>query len=1525
VSHLTPKQRTTLGNLVGRKCTIHCLLDKVETEALWDTGAQVSVLSKNYLAKHFPTLEVRPIADLLGDNSLDLRAANGTEIPYAGWVEITFELYKDNTHNVLVPFLVSTQQLDLPIIGYNVIEEIVKGYSVDSDNTLTSSLSSSFSAESVKQNVPKLVHFIQSSTKSELCDLKTIKKNVIVPKCSAVKVTCRANTSYIDESIPALFEPDLTRNWPSGLEINETLVKLQHGTSSRVEIEVFNDTQHDITLNGRTVIGQLNLVTSVTPLEARLKQDTDTTTVAPMFASTSKDPTVITPCYQGDTLTGSLTQIDLEHLNENERQLVVKMLNEEAESFSKDDEDIGCVPELRMKLELTNKEPVQKTYTSVPRPLYAEVKQYIEDLLNRGWIRPSRSSYSSPIVCVRKKDGDLRLCVDFRALNQKTFTDRHPLPRVKEILESLGGNQYFSMLDQGKAYHQGFIAEESRHLTAFVTPWGLYEWVRIPFGLKKAPGEFQRFMENSLAGLRDECCIPYIDDIIVFSQSFEEHVEHIRTVLQRMRQHGTKLKPRKCRLFRKEVSCLGRIISADGHRPDPSNVEAVTALREKQPTTVGEVRKLLGLLGYHRQYIQGFSLIAKPLFELITAPTNCKSTSQRPTGTLESKKGSLTSSTPVLWEERHRTALERLINCLVTAPILAYPEFSKPFMLYTDASKDGLGAALYQEQDTKIRTIGYGSRTLTTAERNYHLHSGKLEFLALKWSVCEHFRDYLYYAPQFTVYTDNNPLTYVQSTAKLNATGHRWVAELADFNFTIKYHPGKMNQVADTLSRMPIDINDYHKYCTCTTSQDEIDASLAGITALNTGQTTWITAMTSSMDVLDLDQSFLTDTDGKKVDTTELRQAQQTDISIAKTLEYKREGRRPTRRQLRREDPQTRSLLREWRKLKVGEDGILRRRNKSGLQLVVPFKLRSLVYKELHQEMGHLGADRVNQLARERLFWPHMRDITHFVTKVCPCLKQRRPNLSTRAPMQNIKTSTPFELISIDFVHLERSSGGYEYILVVVDHFTRFAQAYPTRNKSAVTVADKIFNDLIPRFGFPARILHDQGKEFENNLFKRLEKLCGITHARTTPYHPQGNGQVERFNQTLLGMLRTLPEEKKGKWKDYVNKLVHAYNCTPNDATRFAPFYLLYRRTPRLPIDLILGTDNSTNVMNHSEYVKKWKSTMQEAYNLARDNSNLSSDRGKKHYDRKLNFTTLQAGDRVLVRNLTPRGGPGKLRSYWEEKVHVVVKQRGEGPVYEVRRENQNGPVRTLHRNILFPCDFLSLADEGPVNEQPVNEQPVRPQRVRRQPQTRPQFDEQSDDSSDSESEEELVLVTTQPSVRHREVHQEDIVDEVTSSASDGDVANGLQGAENPVEETNDVQEANNDGLHYELDEHEPTEQQQPPEDESAHCRPQRGRQPPTRLGYDECGRQVLVQTANATQQVNPCYWIPPYQNNCNIPMSYPYQQQQMSVPVSIGAVQNYGQYIYAPSTQPWINSTWMYHNYLRPYVPMNGQRWNYA
>ena len=213
-----------------------------------------------------------------------------------------------------------------------------------------------------------------------------------------------------------------------------------------------------------------------------------------------------------------------------------------------------------------------------------------------GFIKRSQSAYSFPVVCVRKKDGSLRLCVDYRELNRRTVPDRHPIPRVQETLDSLGGNAWFTVLDQGKAYHQGFMKPSSRQLTAFITPWGLYEWVRIPFGLTNAPASFQRFMEHCLGDLRDEIAIPYLDDVIVFSQTFDEHAEHLRKVLRRLRERGVKLKPGECKFFKREVSFLGRVVSKDGYTIDPKNIKSVVSLSKRTPRTVGDIRKLLDYL-----------------------------------------------------------------------------------------------------------------------------------------------------------------------------------------------------------------------------------------------------------------------------------------------------------------------------------------------------------------------------------------------------------------------------------------------------------------------------------------------------------------------------------------------------------------------------------------------------------------------------------------------------------------------------------------------------------------------------------------------------------------------------------------------------------------------------------------------------------------------------------------------------------------------------------------------------------------
>ncbi len=733
-------------------------------------------------------------------------------------------------------------------------------------------------------------------------------------------------------------------------------------------------------------------------------------------------------------------------------------------------------------------------------------------------------------------------------------------------------------------------------------------------------------MEQTLREYRDEFAVPYLDDIIIYSGELTDHTDNIDQVLGKLIEKGLKICIEKCKFFSKEVKFLGRIVSEEGYRMDDDSIKAVTELKDHVPTTLGEVRQLLGLVGYHRKQVQDFASIAKPLTELLKT------------------EGSSKSSTKIEeWKEEHRVALNKLIDAITSQPLLAYPDYDEEFFVHTDASGRGLGCILYQMQKGERRVIAYGSRSLLPAEKNYH--STKLEFLALKWAVCEKFRDYLSYADHFTIFTDNNPLLYVMQSTKLNANGQRWVSELSEHNFTVKYRPGVINRDADCLSRIPLNIEKYEGLCREEFDPDAFRALVAGVSVQGKDEEAWL-VNTCMVDVVV--PEFL---DEGKITLETIKTAQDEDKVITKVKKLLK----VPPRDWGKVEPAVRELLHHKKKLVVDESGILRRGSGSSSRVVWPESLRPLIYKWFHADMGHLGASRVHQLCRSRVFWPKMLgDIERYIGEECQCLSQQKPRRHQEAVLQSIHSSAPLELITIDYLHLEKSVGGYEYILLVVDHFTRYVQGYATRNKSGKTAAKHIYGDYVLRFGLPAHILHDQGGEFNNHLFTELERLSGVKKLRTTPYHPQTNGAVERMNKTVLWMLRTLPEKNKSRWSESLNKLIYAYNCTTHDTTGFPPYYLMFGRYPKMPIDFILN-DPSCETISHEDYAKQWEAQMKEAYRIVKEKSaaRKAKDVDRRQKDANKVLGDLSVGDRVLVKNVRERGGPGKIRSYWEQKVYV--------------------------------------------------------------------------------------------------------------------------------------------------------------------------------------------------------------------------------------------------------------------------------
>ncbi|XDV20421.1 hypothetical protein PO909_025751 [Leuciscus waleckii] len=621
-----------------------------------------------------------------------------------------------------------------------------------------------------------------------------------------------------------------------------------------------------------------------------------------------------------------------------QQQKMDSLLQRWRDIFAAGDEDFGQTSAVLHSIPTGSAPPSRERYRPVPPSLYPELRELLQNMVDNDVIRESSSPWAAPIVLVKKKDGSWRFCVDYRKLNALTHKDAYPLPRIEESLTSLKQAAWYSTLDLASGYWKVDVDPKDREKTALTTPLGLYEFQRMPFGLCNAPATFQRLMQRCLGGqVHDSLLISFDDDVVVYSPDFDTHISHLEQVFEKLAAHGLKLQPHKCSLFQRKVTYLGHVISGEGISTDPE--KTVVVENWPIPFTIKQVRSFLGFVGYYRRFVKGFSKIAAPLNALLV-------------GSASMRRGNAS----INWTTDCQMAFDSLKTALVSAPILTYADFSKSFHLYTDASLGGLGAVLAELQDGRERVIAYASRSLNPTERNDQNYSSfKLEFLALKWAVTEKFKDYLW-GNKFLAFTDNNPLVHL-NTAHLGATEQRWAAQLANFDFELKYRPSASNRNADVLSRLPQE--------TGSNRQAQVETAVVESEASTEAEDHW-------------------------------RDWQEKDQTVAQMKGWVVGNCFPGAEERKACLPATKRLLREWSRLHI-QEGVLKRRAQerhTGLslyQIVVPKEKTYKLWEKYHNASGHMGIAKVEGLLRKTFFWPGMgADLQDWASKCLICTQQKR-------------------------------------------------------------------------------------------------------------------------------------------------------------------------------------------------------------------------------------------------------------------------------------------------------------------------------------------------------------------------------------------------------------------------------------------------------------------------------------------------------------------------------------------------------
>ena len=867
----------------------------------------------------------------------------------------------------------------------------------------------------------------------------------------------------------------------------------------------------------------------------------------------------------------------------------MNVLTKYKECFATEDGKLGLASNIEHHIELKDDKKI--TYVPsyrLPQKHIIEIEKQVEQLKRDGIVANSTSPYNSPLLIVPKKGGTWRLVVDYRKINENTVPDRFPTHNVEDVLCSFGSNRFFSSLDLLKGYWQIAMAKDSRELTAFSTARGHYEWTRMPFGLRNAPTTFARLVKAVFGDLVGSVLEVYMDDLVIASKTLEEHLEKLEIVLGRIREHNLKIKITKCDFFKSQLQYLGFVVSQDGLKVVQAKAEAIAQF--PVPKSVKNLQTFLGMCGYYRKFIFRFSTIAAPLTDL------------------------LKKDTPFRWDEEQQRAFDSLKEKLLKPPILIFPSFKDTFYLATDASDTGVGGVLLQIRSGIFHPISFFSRKLKTVNPNECAMSTiDRECTAIVNSLFSF--KFLIYGCETVVLTDHLPLVHFFKDTKLNNKRIRWKLILEDFDVKVKYVPGKLNIIADCMSRNSLDSDQI--------GLDRLDREVLAIVH---------DSESPEHDFKKHKERVEFDWDFERI-----REEQLKDPKLHKLIKKLESGTEMNGYILRN------NVLCKVLRYKYSASG-----NTLIDQVIIPATLRKEVLSYLHEEYAHPGVHQMCDRARQNFHWIGIRkDIQRLIKDCVVCNRAKGVPNSTQV-FKYPPEQRPFNRIHMDLVGgFSETAKGNKHILVCIDSLTRYTEVIPLRTKTAIETAEMFYRKWVCRYGIPTVIVTDSGLEFQNCFLNSLCQQLGIRKANIVCYHPMSNGLAERANQKLLDVLRITIGAQEPNWDYALPHCMWIINTAPHRILRFSPYEALFGFVPPSPFDINIDFREIPEPLRYDVQIA------QARFQLLRDRLEMMDIITKKECG-ETHIAQYEPGDQVYIKKNVRKGLNYKLQDLFEGPYTVL-------------------------------------------------------------------------------------------------------------------------------------------------------------------------------------------------------------------------------------------------------------------------------